>query len=102
MKKFHNGCTVAGLASLFWLVPASACTDGPHQTVSWYMAHNVEREAKINWCSDDMARGNTADCMNALKARSRMPRQGPAWEVKPMPAKDKPKADQAGSKQGGS
>lgn len=40
------------------------------QTVDWYKEHKAEMEAKIKWCSNDMARASDPDCMNAFKART--------------------------------
>jgi hypothetical protein len=49
------------------------CTKAPEtaQPVSWYLEHATEREAKVRWCADDMARKDTPDCRNALEANQR-------------------------------
>jgi hypothetical protein len=41
----------------------------PAQTVSWYKEHQAEREAKLEWCYEDVTRATTnADCLNAEQA----------------------------------
>jgi hypothetical protein len=41
------------------------------QPVSWYLAHDTERQAKVAWCIDDAERRQLADCLNAEEAKRR-------------------------------
>ena len=45
--------------------------EDPVQSVSWYLAHDAERQAKVTWCIDDAQRRQRADCMNAEEAKRR-------------------------------
>jgi uncharacterized lipoprotein YmbA len=45
-----------------------------HQTVSWYIQHDAERDAKIKECDNDTAQYMVqgSDCMNAKNAVSKI------------------------------
>jgi hypothetical protein len=36
--------------------------------VSWYVEHPAERTETIGWCSEDVVRGSTPNCVNAEQA----------------------------------
>lgn len=55
----------------------AGCSKSEH-TVDWYMEHKDEREAKVKWCNQDMARVSDGDCLNATKAKERSMLQGPS------------------------
>ncbi len=56
----------------------AGCSNSSHQTVEWYVEHKAEREAKLKWCNDDMARATDVDCLNATKAKERVMLSGPS------------------------
>lgn len=45
-----------------------------HQTVSWYIEHDAEREARIRECDNDSAKymEKGSDCINAKQAVSKI------------------------------
>ena len=41
------------------------------QSVSWYLQHWGDMQAKVAWCMDDAERQRSPDCLNATEAKRR-------------------------------
>lgn len=67
-------CVIASASLLGFL---NGCGES-HQTVEWYQAHKVERDAKLQWCGGDASRVSEVDCLNAKKAMHRTMISGPS------------------------
>ena len=59
--------------TVVWLIAAAGCgkNEDVAHSVSWYLQHDTERQAKVAWCVDDAERQRTTDCMNAAEAKRR-------------------------------
>ncbi|MET3625177.1 EexN family lipoprotein [Burkholderia ambifaria] len=63
----------------------SACGK-QHQTVSWYIEHDAEREARIRECDNDSAQylSKGSDCINAKDAFSKITLYGKEAALKSL------------------
>lgn len=66
---------IVAFASMFGFMTGCSKSE---QSVDWYMEHKDEREAKVKWCNEDMARAADVGCLNAMRAKERTMLQGPS------------------------
>jgi hypothetical protein len=61
------------LVTVIWLMAATGCgkNEDTAHSVSWYLQHDAEMQAKVAWCVDDAERERSPDCMNAAEAKRR-------------------------------
>lgn len=75
------------MKKMFFVVVLLLCACGKqHQTVSWYIEHDTEREARIKECDNDSAQylSKGSDCINAKDAFSKIALYGKEEALKSL------------------